>query len=227
MVFGVAEECVRLGLRSGAVVFRDLHVAAAGAELRAAIAAEAQRVRERFPDNAAIRATPEIVAFQELLRKVGVNPRKLQPSVERLLTFVLKRGELPAVNSLVDAYNLVSIRSLCSLGAHDLDVIAPPVVLRLLTREETFTPLGQDTPAAVVAGEYGYVDAARRVLCRLDVLQADFSKVTERTRNVLLIGEGTPVHAVELLRKTFQDVIETVTRYCGGTAEVVSFPAGA
>ena len=33
----------------------------------------------------------------------------------------LRRGDLPLINSLVDAYNLVSVRSLCSLGAHDLD----------------------------------------------------------------------------------------------------------
>jgi len=67
-------------------------------------------------DASAIRALPEVVAFQELLRQVGVNPRREQPSVEKLLNFALKRGDLPAINSLVDAYNLVSIRSFCSLG---------------------------------------------------------------------------------------------------------------
>src|SRR4029077_12602359 len=128
-----------------------------------------------------------VVRFHDVLRKVGVNPRKDQPSLERLLAFALKRADLPAVNSLVDAYNLVSLRSSCSLGAHDLDRIALPVSLRLLTGEESFTPLGTDRPAPVTAGEYGYVDASNRLLCRLDVLQADFSKVTEATVNALLI----------------------------------------
>jgi DNA/RNA-binding domain of Phe-tRNA-synthetase-like protein len=226
MYFSVAEECVRLGLRSGAIVFRSLQIGDTGPALRAEIASEVQAIRLRFADPGAVRAAPEVVAFQGLLRKVGVNPRKLQPSVERLLTFVLKRGELPAVNSLVEAYNLVSVRSLCSLGAHDLDRFTPPVALRILNGAESFTPLGQEAPSAVVAGEFGYVDADNRVLCRLDVLQADFSKVTHLTRNVLLIVEGTPVHSAELLRKTFDEVIERVTRHCGGTAEVVAFPAG-
>src|SRR5262249_39646434 len=144
---------------------------------------------------AGVRSAPEVAHFQELLRKAGVNPRREQPSLERLLTFALKRGDLPAVNNLVDAYNLVSVRSGCSLGAHDLDRITLPVTLRLLDGTESFVPLGRDGPEKVVSGEYGYVDGANRVLCRLDILQAEFSKVTADSRNVLLIVEGTAAHS--------------------------------
>src|SRR5581483_8978878 len=126
------------------------------------------------------------------------------------------------INNLVDAYNLVSLRTRCSLGAHDLDAIALPVSLRLLTGQESFTPLGETTSAAVAPGEYGYVDAAERLLCRLDVRQADFSKVVEHTRNVLLITEGTAEHDPEVLRRASEEVIELTTRYCGGTAEIVA-----
>ena len=226
MSFVVADECQRLGLRAGAIVFRNVRVVPAEAALRAAIVQEVEAIRTRFADAATVREAPEVVRFQELLREVGVNPRREQPSVERLLTFALKRGDLPAVNSLVDAYNLVSVRSLCSLGAHDLDRIALPVSLRLLTGRESFTPLGRDAPVPVTAGEYGYVDAQDRVLCRLDILQADFSKVTTATTNVLLIVEGTAEHPTDVLRQAVADVIAMVTAHCGGTAEVVAFPAG-
>jgi DNA/RNA-binding domain of Phe-tRNA-synthetase-like protein len=224
MSFIVAQDCINLGLRAAAVVFRNVRVAAASPELRSAIAGEVQAVRARFADAQAIRSAVEVAAFQEVLRKVGVNPRRELPSVQRLLSFALKRGDLPVVNSLVDAYNLVSVRSLCSLGAHDLDRIAPPVSLRLLTGAESFTPLGGDTSSPVAAGEFGYVDAANRVLCRLDLLQAEFSKVTANTINALLIIEGTAAHAPEVLRQACIDVIDLVTRYCGGTAEVIAFP---
>jgi DNA/RNA-binding domain of Phe-tRNA-synthetase-like protein len=224
MTFAVAEECVRLGLRAGAVVFRGVRVGPRPAELHAEIAAAAREVRERFSGPAAVRAMPEVAAFHEVLRRAGANPRREQPSVERLLTFALKRGDLPAVNGLVDAYNLASVRSLCSLGAHDLDRIALPVSLRLLSGAEPFTPLGAAVPAAVVPGEYGYVDAEGRVLCRLDVLQADFSKVTTDTANALLIVEGTAAHAPEALRQAFAGAVALVTRYCGGTAEAVAPP---
>jgi DNA/RNA-binding domain of Phe-tRNA-synthetase-like protein len=224
MTFTVAKECLALGLRSGAVVFRNVRVAPAGPDLRAEIAREVEAIRGRFADAAAIRALPEVIAFGDILRRVGVNPRKEQPSVERLLGVALKRGDLPAVNNLVDAYNLVSVRSRCSLGAHDLDWITPPVALRFLTGEESFTPLGRDAAVPVTAGEFGYVDAAGRVLCRLDLLQAEFSKVTADTVNVLLIVEGTATHSPEALRQGVADVMEAVTRHCGGTAEVIPLP---
>jgi DNA/RNA-binding domain of Phe-tRNA-synthetase-like protein len=222
MTFVVAEECVRLGLRAGAVVFRGVRVGPRPPELHAEVAAAVREVRARFASPAAVRALPEVAAFHDVLRRAGANPRREQPSVERLLTFALKRGDLPAVNGLVDAYNLASVRSLCSLGAHDLDRIAPPVTLRLLTGSEPFTPLGAAAPAAVVPGEYGYVDARGRVLCRLDVLQADFSKVTADTANALLIVEGTVAHRPEALRQAFADATDLVKHYCGGTAEVVA-----
>src|SRR5439155_7614339 len=157
------------------------HISPASRALREEILEEAAAIRVRWTSPGAIRSLPEVVGFRAILRKVGINPRKEQPSIERLLTFALKRGELPAVNSLVDAYNLVSVRSLCSLAAHDFDTVTSPVALRLLTGRESFTPLGRATEMPLPAGEYGYVDAKDRVLCRLDVLQADFSKVTAGT----------------------------------------------
>src|SRR5437016_4510425 len=105
--FIVAEACIELGLRAGAVLFRDVQVGAASAALRSAITAEANAIREKFPNPDAVRTHPAVSSFRDILRKVGINPRREQPSVERLLTFALKRGGLPSVNSLVDAYNLV------------------------------------------------------------------------------------------------------------------------
>jgi DNA/RNA-binding domain of Phe-tRNA-synthetase-like protein len=68
-----------------------------------------------------------------------------------LLLLALKRGEIPAINSLVQAYNLVFLRCRCCMGAHDLDAIILPVSLRLLTGRETFTPLVESVPVAVGA----------------------------------------------------------------------------
>jgi DNA/RNA-binding domain of Phe-tRNA-synthetase-like protein len=224
MNFIVTDGCIRLGLRAGAIVFRNVRVTASSPAQRAEMADALAAVQARFSSPSAIRADPYVTSFRAILQKVGANPKKDQPSVERLLSFAHKRGDLPAINNLVDAYNLVSVRSSCSLGAHDLDRISLPVALRLLDGSESFTPLGTDRPAPAIAGEYGYVDASNRLLCRLDVLQADFSKVTEATLNALLIVEGTVARPAQDLRKAFADVLELVTRYCGGTGEIISFP---
>jgi DNA/RNA-binding domain of Phe-tRNA-synthetase-like protein len=224
MIFIVAEECTRFGLRAGAVVFRNVHVNASSPFQRTEIANEATAVRARFSSLTAIRDNPLVSGFHSLLRKFGVNPKTDRPSLERLLTFALRRGDLPVINNLVDVYNLVSVRSSCSLGAHDLNRISLPVSLRLLDGTESFTPLGSDKPIPSTAGEFGYVDASNRLLCRLDILQAEFSKVTEATENVLLIVEGTAVHSPRIIDQAINQVIDLVSRYCGGTAEIISFP---
>ena len=85
-------------------------------------------------------------------------------------------------------------------------------------------PLGSTAPEAVTAGEYGYVDAAGRLLCRLDVVQADFSKVTAETRNALLIIEGTAAHPRDTLWQAFADAVIEITKHCGGSAAIVAYP---
>lgn len=220
--FLVDQPCYDLALRAGAIVFRDVRIEPSPAELRSLIDLEAEKVRERFNRPAEIRATSEIAGHYDVLRKVGVKPKSQPPSTQKLLEFALKRGTLPSVNNLVDAYNLVSIRSMCSLGAHDLARFTAPATLRLFQGDEPFRPLGSEENRAVTPGEFGYVDAENRVLCRLDSLQADFSKVTAETSSALLIVEATTAHSPEQIGTAFEAVQELVTKYCGGTAEVVA-----
>ena len=223
-IFTESEDCFDLGLRAGAIVFRSVRISPASPELRTEIAQEVGRIRARLSSPAEIRSIPEIARAHDILRTVGVKPSTLPPSTEGLLRYALRRGALPVINNLVDAYNLVSVRTKSSLGAHDLDRIETPVELRLLHRGERFIPLGSAEEQDVTAGEFGYVDALDRVICRLDVQQADFSKVTATTTNVLLIIEATTVHDPVRLRRVFEETEEVVTHHCGGEAEVVAFP---
>jgi hypothetical protein len=80
----VSRECIELGRRAGAVVFRGVRVAEADPELRREVAGAVAAARARFADLQAVRATPEVVAFQAALPRVGVDPRRDKPSVEYL-----------------------------------------------------------------------------------------------------------------------------------------------
>ena len=221
--FLVSRECLALGLRAAGVVLRGVDIAPSGTRLRGEIAAEVQRVRRQYASLAEVRATPELTRLYEVFKAVGAKPRRNPPSTDRLFQLALKKGELPAINNLVDAYNLMSLRFKASLGAHDLDRIALPVELRLLVGDEPFTLLGQTEAVAVVAGEFGYVDGANRLLCRLDVVQADFSKVTASTSDALLIIEATTAHDEATREELLRETVAIVARECGGTAEVIEF----
>lgn len=223
-MFHVTTDCQQLGLRAGALLHRDVTIEPSPVELRARIDVAAEDVRQRYETRGEIRQRSEIAQLHQVLRDVGVKPRRHPPSNQKLLEYALKQGTLPTINNLVDAYNLVSLKTLCSLGAHDAERISRPVELRILTGEETFTPLGTRQLQAVVPGEFGYVDADQRLLCRLDSLQADFSKVTENAREVLVIVEST-IATSALERQAAVDLaMEVVQQYCGGTAEVITYP---
>ena len=215
--FDVAPQCHALGLRAGAILFRDLRVSPASASLREAIDDAAQRVHDTFSDRRSIRSHPGLQRIREILKTIGSDPRRHPPSTEKLLQYARTRCTLPAINNLVDCYNLISLQSLCSLGAHDLDRVSLPVRLQQFTSEQSFVPLGNPEPQTVLCGEFGYVDQQERVLCRLDSLQADFSKVTTDTRSVILIVEATDTTSPAALTQLLQRAADDVQKHCGGT----------
>ena len=223
-MFLVSQECRDLGLRVGAIHLHNICVTEATAELRGEIDNEIRRIHTRYSSRGEIRAVAELARHHEILRQVGVKPRSHPPSTQKLMELALKRGTLPQVNNLVDAYNLISLRTLCSLGAHDVDRFAPPIELRLFRGDETFRPLGSQEDSAIARGEFGYVAGDDQVVCRLDCLQADHRKITAETNQALLIIEATTIQQPEELESVFAETIDVVTKHCGGTAEIVCMP---
>lgn len=223
-VFTVSADCARLGLRLGAAVLRDVWVENTPESLLEEIRAETEIIRERLAAGD-IRRLPEIQAIHDILRAVGVNPRTYQPACQRLAQLIVKRGQLPVVNNLVDIYNIESARTLCCLGAHDLDLLKTPITLRLLEGREHFVPLDPKMATDPLRpGEFGYVDAGGRLICRLDVMQADFSKVTTATRNVLLIVEATSSHPEGTVTEILDRLTYRIGKHCGGSSETVFLP---
>ena len=151
----VSTECREVGLQSGAIVFQDLQVERTTPELQAEIAKSVEDVAAVISTPSEIRSLPEVASFRKILKSVGVDPRKKSPTVELLTRMAIKRGTLPAVNSLVDAYNLVSLRTRCSLGAHDTDQIGLPVELRVFSHASRFVPLGADSDEVIPRANSG------------------------------------------------------------------------
>ena len=158
----VRQECTDLGLRARGIVLCDLNIQPASEELRTTIDLEVERIAREFKSRAEIRAMPELERVRKIMRAVGVKPKTPPPSIQKLLEFAWKRQSLMAINNLVDAYNLMSLRTRCSVGAHDLALIELPVELRLFRGTETFRPLGGDANQQINRGEFGYVDARDR-----------------------------------------------------------------
>ena len=211
-----------MGLHSRAILFREVSIRPSPPDFPERVRRVAEDLRSRFPTPRSVRESAPMVELHSIFRKVGVNPRKLQPSCERLVQLALKRGAIPAINNLVDTYNLVSLRWNCSLGAHDLDRLTPPVQLRILKGDEAFVPLGSRKPEPFGRGEFGYVDAENRLICRLDVRQADFSKITPETGNVLLIVGATRAPDPGDVDRILAETVDRVTEACGGRGRILA-----
>jgi len=181
MEFIFAPEARAVGVTGAYLVISGVRNRAGDDDFAAWQARALDEVLARWPDAAALAEEPVLAGFRALHEAVGAPNRKNLASPENLLRLLLKSGALPRVNLLVDIYNTVSVRTRLALGAHDVARITGNVTLRLTDGSEGFHPLGAPAPEPVKPGEYGYVDDANDVICRLEVRQVEKTKVTGDT----------------------------------------------
>ena len=163
-----------------------------------------------------------LLGFRQLHDAIGRSNRKNVASPESLLKLILKTGSLPRVNLLVDIYNLVSLKTRLSLGAHDLTAINGNVQLRLTDGTEHFWPMGSDKPKVVSPGEYAYIDDSGGVLCRLEVRQGDKTKISLKTTACFYIVQGNATTDAASLQTAAEELIALIKRFCGGQERMLS-----
>ena len=154
--------------------------------------------------------------FQDLHIKVGKNPKKYLASPEVLLRLFLERDRFPRINLLVDLYNLISLRTRLALGAHDNKYVKGDISLRLTNGTEHFLPLGHIENEKVSANEYAYIDDENNIICRMEVVQVESTKITEDSSDIFLIVQGNMNTEICEVEKTNTQVISLIQRFCGG-----------
>ncbi len=120
----------------------------------------------------------------------------------------------------MDSYNLVSLETLLSFGAHDLNKIEGDVIFKVADGNELFIPLGNKTQQRVNKGEQICADD-KKVLCWIDIKQGDQTKITRGTKDVLIYVQGNKNVKIEYLDKAIEKVCKNVTEFCGGSVEKV------
>lgn len=177
--------------------------------------AELEKVKQEWAGKT-YKDDPVLGGFRDLHTKVGRSNREYVASPEALRRSFLERDRFPHINTVVDIYNLVSLKTGLALGAHDIDKVQGNITLRLTKGDEKFMPLGKSEPVAVFPGEYGYVDDGNSVICRLEVLQVEPTKITPATNDIFLIIEGNANTAAEYVKQVADEVCELIVKFCGG-----------
>jgi len=174
-----------------------------------------------FQNKSHVIEDPIISGFRELHTKIEVSNRKFVSSPENLILNFINRREFHEINTIVDLYNLISIKYKLAIGAHDMSNIDGDVNLRMTIGNERFVPLGQTEPKSVRENIYSYIDDSNEIICLLEVRQVEKTKVTEKTKDCFFIVQGNSSTSIEYIRTATSELISLLNKYCGGNTEIL------
>jgi len=215
----VAPDLLRLGLSTAVVVARGVIQDETPPALIDYRRKAGQQLAERWK-KASLSSHPVLAEYERVHQLFGVRDELSAP--HKLLQYVKRHEDLTAAGPVVDCYNIVSAKSLLSIGAHDMAKIRAPIALRQLTEADVFQPL-DGVESRSCACEYGYVDPDHRIICRMEVLQCNFTKVVSDTHDVIFFIQGNrEIASADLLAGVWL-LVELFERFVGGSAELVSF----
>jgi DNA/RNA-binding domain of Phe-tRNA-synthetase-like protein len=161
---------------------------------------------------------PRIASWREAYRRFGAKPKDNPSSVENLVRRVLKGWQVPHVNRLVDIYNAISLETLLPAGGEDLDAIEGDVELALAGENEPpVRLLGEPEARPPKPGEVIYRDRAGAICRRWNWKEADRTKLSEGTRNAILVVEGLPPATPEDVSAAVEELARRVRERCGAT----------
>ena len=157
-------------------------------------------------------------AYRDFYWKVGIDPTKTRPAAEALTRRVLGGREIPAINTLVDVCNLVSLKTRIAIAAFDCAYLRPEALLfRRARAGESFLGIGMSHPILLEGIEAVIEDTEYHDLAAFYPFRnAERSKVTESTREAFLLMCGVPGIDDRPLEWAKALCQEFVTRFCRG-----------
>jgi DNA/RNA-binding domain of Phe-tRNA-synthetase-like protein len=166
-----------------------------------------EEVRAKYNINT-LKDDATVRAYRDFYWSLGIDPTKIRPSGEALLRRVLHGNDLPTISTVVDAYNLASLRTIIPISGFDKDKLEPPFYVRYAKKGETFIGIGMSKPI-VLADNMLVLADEKQVLCIYPYRDSDHTKITQQTQNVLIIGYGA--HGITDLQ--LQEAVETTLSY--------------
>ncbi|WP_417519948.1 B3/4 domain-containing protein [Minwuia sp.] len=160
---------------------------------------------------------PGVRVWREAYKGFGVKKTSYRSSVERLLRKVLNDEPLPAINTLVDCYNRISIRHLMPVGADDLAMIDGDIGFRFARQTDSFIPLGQTDEDPPKPGEVVYADQSKVLCRRWNWYQDTRSPVSTSTTRAVLTIQSLGAGDLEMAASDLARDLET---FCGATTAV-------
>jgi DNA/RNA-binding domain of Phe-tRNA-synthetase-like protein len=161
---------------------------------------------------------PVLKAYRDFFWKIGVDPTKIRPAAEALIRRIVAGKPLPRINTLVDAYNLASVKTEIAIAALDADRLRGDLKMRFSAEGEGFLGIGMNKPVRLRGGEI-VVEDEEKLVAVYPYRDAEDSKVTEATRNIILLFCGVPGINKDKLTEAMTVASSFIIRFCGGTVK--------
>lgn len=161
-----------------------------------------------------LKERPLFRAYRDFFWAIGIDPTKTRPSSEALIRRILQNGRIPLINTLVDAYNLASIKSGIPLAAFDKRKIEGELQMRFAKKDEKFLGIGMKMPIELNGNEIVITDS-RKVIAVYPYRDSESTKVTENTEEIVLMICGVPGISEDFLENARKIAVEYIGRFCG------------
>ena len=154
-------------------------------------------------------------SYRDFFWKVGIDPTKIRPAAEALVRRILADKTIPMINNVVDSYNLAPIKTEVALAAFNRDELKGGLLMRTAESGERFHGIGMNHPMDLNGREVVISDE-QKLVAIYPYRDADRSKVSATTKNLLILVCGVPGIHEKTLNDAGKVALELVTKFCGG-----------
>ena len=162
-----------------------------------------------------LKDVPIFRSYRDFFWQVGIDPTKVRPAAEALIRRILAGKTIPRINNLVDSYNLASIKTEVALAAFNQDKLIGDLIMRQSKVGEKFLGIGMKGPL-ILTGSEVVISDFDKIVAIYPHRDADISKVTTSTTNVLVLICGVPGIDITILNNVREHAEKYIKKFCGG-----------
>lgn len=160
---------------------------------------------------------PTLAGWRAAFRQFGVDPTQYRCAAEALLRRLTKKGDIPAINAIVDCCNLISIRYALPVAAIDLRQVQGMVTVHFAQGNEHFNPLGEDQPGPPEPGEVIFSDDKGMVVARRWCWrQSVESAAGLETGDLLITIESQDASGSAVIEQAMTELRDLLQQFVGG-----------
>jgi len=169
-----------------------------------------KETKEKFLIENHITQCPNIAVWRNAFSSLGWDPKETKTSIDAMVSRIVKYGNLPTINDIVDLVNYISLKYILPVGAHDIDKMTGDMAVRFTKEGDKFTPMGQIMAERVPSGEVVYTDDAEVRTRKWVWRQGEKAKIFPDTKTVFFPIDGfidVNYESVVRARKELADLI--------------------